>query len=50
MKPLALLGTVIGVAMILVWWDAATMLHRASSAGIHHLARGNRSCANNHQA
>ncbi len=33
MKPLALLGTIIGVAMILVWWDAATMLHRASGAG-----------------
>ena len=33
MKPLALSGTIIGVALILVWWDAATMLHRASSAG-----------------
>ena len=33
MKPLALLGTIIGVAMILVWWDAATELHRESAAG-----------------
>ena len=33
MKPLALSGTIIGVAMILVWWDAATMLHRVSGAG-----------------
>ena len=33
MKPLALSGTIIGVALILVWWDAATMLHRASGAG-----------------
>ena len=33
MKPLALLGTIIGVAMILVWWDAATELHRVSAAG-----------------
>ena len=33
MKPLALLGTIIGVGMILVWRDVATMLHRASGAG-----------------
>ena len=33
MKYAAILGTVTGVGMLIVWWDAATFMHRVTGAG-----------------